>query len=708
MKNTLKERLKKPVRNIAVSFLILMYWELFLYYQLHSSFEGFTYWNALFMIPLSFLLAGLTDWSSKHLKSDGIFKSLILLAVGFFYVGDFIYYKTFGSLASVSMMGMGTDAINSFWWSLKTTVSENMGLILFFELPGLIELILTLTGKKKESAYGIKGHLAMLGMVFVSWFVIVSALPLAGTADHTAYGAYYSRYVDTDTASRKLGVLPNFVVELRYSLFGSSKNGSVLQANEEAAVEEVKETIVVDAIQYNKFEDLNFDVLAAQSDDDTIKALCEYLDGVTPTRQNDYTGLFEGKSLIYICAESFSSLAIDEDVTPTLYKLANNGIVLNNYYNSFRNTTTNGEYAFLTGVWPDVARKETNMGKITGTMGQSMDKDMSMALGNMFNVFEDIESRGYHNYLGNYYGRNRTLPNMGFTCKFMNDGMKFTTAWPASDLEMMEQSVDDYINDKQFCTYYMTFSGHGNYTTNNIMVYRNIRTVDSLVEEYLPESAIGYLAANYELEKAMTYLVERLEEAGRLDDTVIVLTGDHYPYYLTDYGYKALSGEEMDEDFDSFKSTCIIYNSGLRKKIEVDTPCCNVDILPTILNLFGIQYDSRLYAGTDIFGSGAHIAQIYNRNFITDKVRYNYATGKAEWLIDTEKYDQDRLDSYLESMINIVKNRYAMSIEIEESDFYSFVFDHFDLESVKEKSIEEVTVETPPQSEVIDSTMNRN
>ena len=254
----------------------------------------------------------------------------------------------------------------------------------------------------------------------------------------------------------------------------------------------------------------------------------------------------------------------------------------------------------------------------------------------------------------------------------------------------------------------MTFSGHGNYTTNNIMVYRNIRTVDSLVDEYLPESAIGYLAANYELEKAMTYLVERLEEAGRLDDTVIVLTGDHYPYYLTDYGYKALSGEEMDEDFDSFKSSCIIYNSGLKEKIEVDTPCCNVDILPTILNLFGIQYDSRLYAGTDIFGNGAHIAQIYNRNFITDKVRYNYATGKAEWLIDTEKYDQDRLDSYLESMINIVKNRYAMSIEIEESDFYSFVFEHFDLDMVKEKTIEEVTVETPPQSEAIDSTMNRN
>jgi lipoteichoic acid synthase len=265
---------------------------------------------------------------------------------------------------------------------------------------------------------------------------------------------------------------------------------------------------------------------------------------------------------------------------------------------------------------------------------------------------------------------------MGFDCKFMDEGMTFTTAWPASDLEMMEQSVDDYINDEQFCTYYMTFSGHGNYTTANVMVSKNLDTVSEYVDMSQPTSATGYLSCNYELEKAMSYLVDRLEEKGILDKTVIVLTGDHYPYYLTDIAYEALKGESKDEDFESYHSTCIIYNSGLDRKIEVDTPCCNVDILPTIYNLFGIDYDSRLYAGTDIFGNGMHIAQLYNKNFITDYVKYNFTSGETTWLIDEENYDQSLLDSYLENAINTVKNRYAMSIEIEQSDFYRFVFDN--------------------------------
>ena len=269
---------------------------------------------------------------------------------------------------------------------------------------------------------------------------------------------------------------------------------------------------------------------------------------------------------------------------------------------------------------------------------------------------------------------------MGFDCQFMNDGMKFTTAWPSSDLEMMEQSIDDYINDERFCTYYMTFSGHGNYTTDNVMVSRNIKTVKGLLEEHLPTSAEGYLSANYELEKALTYLLERLEEAGKLDNTVIVLAGDHYPYYLTDAGYEALKGEKGD-DFESFHSTCIIYNAGLKEKIEVDTPCCNVDILPTVYNLFGIRYDSRLYAGTDVFGNGLHIAQLYNKNFITENVKYNFGSGEATWLIDTSKYSETLLDNYLSNAINTVKNRYAYSIGVEDTDLFAYIFENYDVEA---------------------------
>lgn len=680
MKETVKNYLKSG-KKLCVVFLIMLYWELLLYYQLYSTLKGFSFWNVLFLIPISLLFTALTGWFSKHYKLDAVFQFLLSAVVSVFYISEYLYFKTFGSLFSVSMLGQGTDAIINFWWSLKSTIAENLMVIILFLLPAVLVLIFSLSGKIKTSHETPLRHLITAALAFVFWFVIVYTLPLAGTEDYTAYGAYHSRYIDTDTASRKLGALPNFIVELKCSVFGSDKSSMLVQVEEETETEKIEEKKV---ILYNEYEKLDFAELAKDNTDENINALCRYMKNTAPTVQNEYTGMFDGYNLIYICAESFSRMAIDEKITPTLYKLANNGIVLSNYYNSFRNVTTNGEYAFLTGLWPDVAREETNKGRITGTMGQSIEKNMSMALGNMFDQAEGLSSRAYHNYLGYYYGRNETLPNMGFTCKFMNEGMQFTTSWPASDLEMMEQSVDDYINDEQFVTYYMTFSGHGNYSTNNVMVYKNYNTVYNMLDENLSWNAIGYLSANYELEQAMTYLLDRLEEAGRLDDTVIVLTGDHYPYYLTDTAFTELTGEEMDPDFDMYKSTCIIYNAGLPQKISVDTPCCNVDILPTIYNLFNIKYDSRLYAGTDIFGNGMHLAQLYNKSFVTQYVKYNFATGEAEWLVDKDRVP-GTAEKYLEKAINTAKNRYAMSIEIEESDFYQYVLDHFSIDRIIQK-----------------------
>ena len=675
--------LKDQSVSIFCLYMILFCSETLLYGVLHSSIIGMSVFNYLFLIPIAFVLSGFINLFRFSIINKFI-TFLIIQLISIFYIGEFLYYKSSGSLLSVSILGVGGDAITNFWWSLEPIILENRWIILLFELPVIIYFIYLIRSKRK--AVQTKGHLTLIVTGVLLWFVLIASLPLGGQQEYSAYNAYHSRYVDTDTASRKLGVMPNFVVEVKYSFIGGRNSTPVLENSETVNMEEEESQaealyLEEDLIRYHEYEGLDFNQLAKLSEDQEILALCDYLGSLECESENDYTGLFEGYNLIYICAESFSSMAIDENITPTLYKMANNGIVLNNYYNSFKNVTTNGEYALLTGLWPDVARKQTNGGNLTGTMGQSINKDMSQALGNMFNESEGLQCRGYHNYLGDYYGRNKTLPNMGFECKFMNDGMKFSTRWPTSDYEMIEQSVEDYINEDRFVTYYMTFSGHGSYTEDNIMVARNIKTVSKMLNTFLPTSATGYLSCNYELEKGMTYLLEKLEEAGKLDNTVIVLTGDHYPYYLTDAGYQALRGEKFDEDFGSFKSTCIIYNAGLQEKIETDVPCTNVDILPTILNLFNIDYDSRLYAGSDIFAKGDHIAQLYNRNFISDYVRYNNATGKAEWLVDTEKYTEEQLSAYLDSAINIVKNRYAMSVEIEDTDFYGFLFEHYNRNS---------------------------
>ena len=109
--------------------------------------------------------------------------------------------------------------------------------------------------------------------------------------------------------------------------------------------------------------------------------------------------------------------------------------------------------------------------------------------------------------------------------------------------------------------------------------------------------------------------------------------------------------------------------------IVVNTPCCQIDILPTIYNLFDVDYDSRLFAGQDIFSSTTHMAILYNKNFITDRVKYNNSTGKATWLMDTTGIPADTLNAYIDACKTIVSQRYNVSLKMMDTDFYRFAFE---------------------------------
>ena len=180
----------------------------------------------------------------------------------------------------------------------------------------------------------------------------------------------------------------------------------------------------------------------------------------------------------------------------------------------------------MTGLWPDVSRKADN-GAMSGSFGKSVKNYMPYSLGNIFTSM-GVDSFAYHNYIGSYYGRNKTHVNMGYKCRF-KENMKFSTEYPTSDLEMFKQTVDDYIDLDRFNVYYMTFSGHAPYKDGNPMCHRNLKSVQTKYDgRALGEQARCYFAGQIELEKALQYLLDRLEEAGKLDNTLIVLAGDHY------------------------------------------------------------------------------------------------------------------------------------------------------------------------------------
>ena len=660
--------------NFAAFYIAVMFWEIFLYNQINGGMQGFPVWTALFALAEAMLCAVVTGWIGNRV-ANRIGSILVMLLVWLYYAAQLVYQRIFGSLFSVSMIRIAGNAMTDFRWALVSELKRSVVVIAVSLLPVLLFALATfLFGTHIK--YGIKEHAAALVLAAAFWALAAVLLPLGGTDDTGAWFAYHSKLIDTDTAASRIGILTNSLIEAKNIAFGGEEEPEPEPEIIYYVAEDADDTQALDLdLSPNTLAAIDFRRLAEKAQNSNTKWLCDYFAQEKGTAKNEYTGLFEGYNLIYMCGEAFSRLALNEKATPTLWKLAHEGIVLNNYYNSFNSWTTNGEYALLTGLWPDVSR-DASSASGSGSFIRSAKHLMPFGLGTMFSEQCGTTSRAYHNYEGYYYQRNKSLPNLGFECKFMNDGMTFTTKWPASDLEMMEQSIPDYINDDRFCVYYMTFSGHGPYNNANVIRNRNIDTVKELLgETNLTSASQSYLACNYELDKAMAYLLQELEKAGKLENTVIVLAGDHYPYNLDYSDRDNLAGHKLDNTFEMYENTCIIWSGMLKDPIVVDDCCCNVDIFPTILNLFGLDYDSRMMAGRDIFADTEHVAMLSNKSFITDEVKYNARNGKATWSENNTMSEEER-KAYIDKYKDLVNTRYSMSLKIESTDFYRFVWEN--------------------------------
>ncbi len=150
------------------------------------------------------------------------------------------------------------------------------------------------------------------------------------------------------------------------------------------------------------------------------------------------------------------------------------------------------------------------------------------------------------------------------------------------------------MNEEPFHAYYMTVSGHLEYNfQGNAMAAKN----QALVEDApYSEHVRAYLACQIELDRALELLLQRLDEAGVAENTVIALTGDHYPYGLTPEEQSELAGHTLEENFELYRNACILYKKGMTPE-QVERPCSSLDLLPTLCNLFGLDFDSPAIHG---------------------------------------------------------------------------------------------------------------
>ncbi len=617
------------------------------------------------------------------------------------------YYQLF-SVADTAAENNLTDYMSAI---IKGIFSNIFGILLMF-LPLIFLFVI---GRRfydfKRKNIRLTGVLIALFIVTHLLGLVVINLPWKG--DYTPK-MLYSTDTNVDDQVQQLGVITMLRLDLKHSLFGVDKqldddfetpdfpvnNAGTTEASTEGNGEQATEGTtqpVADLLPNGKpvntdtspnVMNVDLETLANNTSNEELSWLCKYFNSVTPTNKNKYTGMFEGYNVIFITAEGLTGYGISEELTPTLYKLSNEGFVFNNFYTALHYTSTSGgECQNMLGLYP----KNGNpmIMKESGINGTNWYFSLAQQLNR-----QGYASIGFHANV-NMYGRYESHTNMGY--KWVQEGSGFTmepnasgskALWPQSDLYCVEQTIDQYINSEQpFNAYYVTISGHQRYGFNgeNAISLRNQALVSGTAYS---ENTQAYLATVIELDKALEYMIKRLEEAGIAYKTLIVLAPDHIPYFdvatigelagksFTSGDSQALADsldESMLTDYDVYKSSLIMWSASMKESVQVDKVCCQVDILPTLSNLLGLEYDSRMLSGTDILSDSQPLVAFNSGCWLTDAGYYNRYTGEFTPK-EGVSMDTAQLDEYVAAMKKVVNNRRTISEIVLGTDAYEYIF----------------------------------
>lgn len=609
----------------------------------------------------------------------------------------------FGPVTMFTNMGEAIDGFSSIIWSVFLSIIPFFVLSLIPSVLFVIFRRIIISDKNRSKTVHI-----ITGAVVAAFHIAAVLISLWGGAKN-----YFTYDFTANNAVPNFGLLTSLRMELEYAVIGiprtelsnfieeptstttaqpkpQPEQTTQTQPPEESSSTEATTTEPIDIPEEYGFNtmDIDFGALAANESDEVIRSVHEYLGSLTPSQKNEYTGLFEGKNLIFITAESFSPYFISEELTPALYRLTHEGFVFNNYYQpDWTQSTVGGEIANTTGIIPHW---------IDGKWASSAAaKDcMPFTLGHQFAAL-GYSTPAWHNHIYTYYSRNEYLTAFGYDYKGgYGGGLEIPNGelWPESDLEMMQATVDSYMDDyvnngTPFHAYYMTVSGHAGYTFDeNAMATKNMEAAQAAYPN-ASEAVQAYVACSLELEYAMEYLVDKLEEKGIADDTLIVLTSDHYPYALSSDDidhYNELRGFEDTELVTSrYRNTLIMWSASIEEPIIVDTPCYSIDILPTLSNLFSLEYDSRLLIGRDIFARNYQPDQ-YSSCMPLVVFISNHGQGNS-WITDAGVYEASTDtftpnegitvdDEYVSRVKRLVEGKLNYSKLLLAEDYYRVLF----------------------------------
>ena len=640
-----KNFLNQMMVFIGFIFLIEIIYKVLVY---HTFFSSSLIYTLLFSLPFTFLFMLIKVFKRKV---NMILFYVIELLITIYFAFQYCFHMFFATPFSFATLGLAGQA---FDWgeNIKNLIIGNWWQIILIFIPFVITI--ALVKFINFDKYRLKKTLVLFGLFFLSYGISILSLFINKKPIYSAYNLYFNINSVIDNY-KEFGVLCATRLDLERLTFNFQEkiitdNNFDMITNKNTS-DPTKEEVVYEA----NIIDIDFDKLISETKDKNLVNIHNYFKNRQPTLQNQYTGMFKGKNLIFVLAEAFNEIAVSPELTPTLYNMIHTGFEFNNFYSPVYLSTIGGEFQAGTGSIPS---QET-----LTTWKEKMVKN-PYALGNSFTGL-GYQVQSYHDWTYTYYGRQKYMKNMGYlNYKGCGNGLEtiFSNTrngrcqWLPRDVELIEGTVNDYINSEvPFLTYYVTVSGHApfNFTGGNSTSLR----YKSLVNELGYSANVkAYIASQIELDRAMKLLIDKLTIAGKLDDTVIVLVGDHYPYTLTTEEVNEAAAYKKDGVVEINRSNLIIWNNAMQEKIVVNKVGSQIDVLPTVLNLFGVTYDSRLIIGRDILSNSEGLAIMSNRSWVSD-----YGTYFANQRKFVAREGVEVPSDYVSNVNGLVSNYFTMS-----------------------------------------------
>ncbi|MEG0239394.1 MAG: LTA synthase family protein [Anaerorhabdus sp.] len=597
----------KHLRNnldIIFVFLSIIFIELFMRYYL--GLDTIATRPLLFSIWFAGLLSSLMFCMGK--KTRIIYGGFIVLFFGVLALAQSLHYHFFSTFFSAAKISILKEAL-----TVKGEAVSKFDIkLLVFILP-FIGYIITQFLKTKENTYTKKIRFGLSGIL--SLFFIINIIILTTTypvknikteSDAYLFNTLYNKVKSVE----RLGFYPYTFKDLYMVLFEGGSN-----------VEK-------------QIEDIN-----------------SYLANNGYTHEpNEFTGMFEGKNLILILCESLTDVAIQEELTPTLYKMKTEGITFNNHYAPvYQSATADSELVSLTSLFPSINYGPTAYAFYNNTFSNTLASELND---------RGYNSNSFHSFYGDFYNRKTLHKNLGFDYFFAQEDLYFEQRddWQDAynwnldkDLTAQTMAKTFDMNEYPFFDFILTVSGHIPYNPYRYEMEGDLwGTMQILGEENNPYSieALCYFAGQHALDQGIETLITSLEENGQLENTVIAIYGDHYPYGMSTNAKNELY--DYNYDYEMNKVPFIIWTPNMEAK-QIDNVSSTLDIYPTLANLFNINLNGQYIAGRDALSNIPGTVIWDNYSWLTDKAYYDSTRQKItkfDTISDSEieKINQDIID----------------------------------------------------------------